>query len=222
MQILALIVTQRGPVGFPTLIICPAAILGQWANEIKAFYKEAANINVLVYHKTKRRKDPEFIRQHDIVLTSYQIAANEAPTTKKAGTKAKKPDNCIQALWNVSWWRVVLDECQKVKNHETQTAVAAFAYRACRRWCLSGTPIQNRPLDLLSYYKILRFSPFMKTELLKGLIKKAGNGDKEAGKAISLSFDEVSLRRTKGANRRMLLLVSSYTFQGVHALSSSV
>eukprot|EP00775_Hariotina_reticulata_P014056 gene14056-14173_t len=47
---------------------------------------------------------------------------------------------------------VVLDEAQSIKNSRTLAAHAAWALHAKHRWCLSGTPIQNRVDDLFSYF----------------------------------------------------------------------
>ena len=45
---------------------------------------------------------------------------------------------------------VVLDEAQAIKNPESQTARAAFGLQAAHRFCLTGTPIENRLEELWS------------------------------------------------------------------------
>ncbi|XP_057962777.1 helicase-like transcription factor CHR28 isoform X2 [Malania oleifera] len=60
----------------------------------------------------------------------------------------------------VGWFRVILDEAQTIKNHRTQVARACCGLRAKRRWCLSGTPIQNTIDDLYSYFRFLRYDPY--------------------------------------------------------------
>jgi len=47
-----------------------------------------------------------------------------------------------------------------VRNHKSQTALGVFELSAKHRWCLTGTPIQNKELDLFSLLKFLRCSPF--------------------------------------------------------------
>lgn len=50
--------------------------------------------------------------------------------------------------------RVVLDEAHNIKERSTNAAKAAFALDASYRWCLSGTPLQNRVGEL---YSLVRF-----------------------------------------------------------------
>jgi len=47
-------------------------------------------------------------------------------------------------LHSFCWWRVVLDEAHFIKSRSSQTAAAAFSISSVHRWCLSGTPLQNR------------------------------------------------------------------------------
>ncbi|KAH9642978.1 hypothetical protein HF086_013539 [Spodoptera exigua] len=63
-------------------------------------------------------------------------------------------------LMRVYWRRVILDEAHVVRNHKSATCGAAGALRAPRRWCLTGTPVQNKDLDLFALLKFLRCSPF--------------------------------------------------------------
>lgn len=57
------------------------------------------------------------------------------------------------------WWRVVLDEAHMIKSRSSQTAAAAFALTSIHRWCLSGTPLQNRVGELYSLIRFLRIDP---------------------------------------------------------------
>ena len=63
-------------------------------------------------------------------------------------------------LHSVRWRRVVLDEAHNIKDKASSTAKAAFALDARFRWCLSGTPLQNRVGELYSLIRFLRAYPF--------------------------------------------------------------
>ena len=44
--------------------------------------------------------------------------------------------------------------------------------QAERRWCLSGTPIQNSIDDLYPYMRFLRYEPYARQSAFKTLIKE--------------------------------------------------
>ena len=53
-------------------------------------------------------------------------------------------------ITKLPWHAVILDEAQYIKNPDSQTAQSARALQAEHRLALSGTPIENRLLDLWS------------------------------------------------------------------------
>jgi len=62
-------------------------------------------------------------------------------------------------LHQISWFRIVLDEAHMIKDRSTQTAKAVFNLVSMYKWCLSGTPLQNRVGELYSLVRFLRFDP---------------------------------------------------------------
>jgi len=63
-------------------------------------------------------------------------------------------------LHSVRWRRLVLDEAHKVKGRTNSTGRAANALVGDRRWCLTGTPIQNRVSELFGLVRFLRLDPY--------------------------------------------------------------
>ncbi|KAG7657042.1 P-loop containing nucleoside triphosphate hydrolase [Arabidopsis suecica] len=130
---------------------------------------------------------------------------NVVGTTKKS--KKKKGNNNAGdssdpdsgTLAKVGWFRVVLDEAQTIKNHRTQVARACCGLRAKRRWCLSGTPIQNTIDDLYSYFRFLKYDPYAVYKSFCHQIKGPISRNSLQGyKKLQAVLRAIMLRRTKG------------------------
>ncbi len=59
----------------------------------------------------------------------------------------------------LSWFRIILDEAHYIKTRSTSTAKAVFALTSLNKWCLTGTPLQNRVGELYSLVRFLRMDP---------------------------------------------------------------
>lgn len=125
-QFLALHLARHpGPSG-PTLVICPVSVLSNWAREAARF---APGTPVLRYHGTDRSLDD--LPPDAIVLTTYGVARREAAT-----------------LAEHQWGLVAADEAQAIKNPISRTAKALRKIPADARFALTGTPVENRLVDL--------------------------------------------------------------------------
>jgi len=80
---------------------------------------------------------------------------------KKALLQAKKANQSKSKsiLHTVSWFRVILDEAHIIKDRSTSTAKAIFHLTSLYKWCLTGTPLQNRVGELYSLIRFLRIDP---------------------------------------------------------------
>ncbi|XP_020095500.1 helicase-like transcription factor CHR28 isoform X3 [Ananas comosus] len=108
-------------------------------------------------------------------------------------------ESAARPLARVGWFRVILDEAQSIKNHRTQVARACWGLRAKRRWCLSGTPIQNAVDDLYSYFRFLRYDPYAAYKSFCSMIKVPINRNPTNGyKKLQAVLKTIMLRRTKG------------------------
>ncbi|WP_424640582.1 DEAD/DEAH box helicase [Embleya sp. AB8] len=109
----------------PTLVVCPASLLGNWEREIRRF---APGTPVRRFHggaRTLADLDAGF------VLTTYGTMRRDAAD-----------------LAEVPWGLVVADEAQHVKNHTSATAKALRRIPARARIALTGTPVENRLVEL--------------------------------------------------------------------------
>lgn len=113
----------------PTLVVCPASLLGNWESEIQRF---APGVAVRRFHGGSRSLDD---LRGGFVLTTYGTLRRDAAT-----------------LAAVEWDLVVADEAQHVKNSRTTTARALRQLPNRARVALSGTPVEN---DLTELWSIL-------------------------------------------------------------------
>ncbi|KAG9219471.1 hypothetical protein CCMSSC00406_0005365 [Pleurotus cornucopiae] len=153
-QIIALLVSDLKA---PNLVIAPTVAIMQWRNEIAA---HTDGIKVLVWHGSSRETNIKEMAKYDVILTTYAVVEScfrkqESGFTRK-GFKVREVSPVHQIQWN----RVILDEAHNIKERSTNTAKATFELKANYRWCLSGTPLQNRVGELYSLVRFLGGDPF--------------------------------------------------------------
>ncbi|WP_329199660.1 DEAD/DEAH box helicase [Streptomyces sp. NBC_01435] len=109
----------------PTLVICPASLLGNWHREINRF---APGVPVRRFHGTDRTlAEPD----GGFVLTTYGTMRSSAAQLAGHG-----------------WGLIVADEAQHVKNPQSSTAKALRTIPAPARVALTGTPVENNLSEL--------------------------------------------------------------------------
>lgn len=121
---------RQGTAG-TSLVIAPAAVVGNWAAEAARF---APDLRVLVHHGASRASDSQLekeISEADLVITTYATAVRD-----------------VEALAATDWRTMVLDEAQAIKNPSSDTAQQLRRLHARTKLCLTGTPIENGVGDL--------------------------------------------------------------------------
>merc|ERR1719419_2126344 len=97
-------------------------------------------------------------------------------------------------LLNVAWERIILDEAHTIRNPKSLTSQAVCRLRAARRWCVTGTPIQNKEMDLYSLLRFLRCYPFDEYQVWKRWID---NKSAQSQERMNTLVRTLLLRRTK-------------------------
>ncbi|WP_149030203.1 SNF2-related protein [Kitasatospora sp. MBT66] len=110
----------------PDLIVAPASMITVWQREIARF---APGTPTRIYHGPERTL--EGVTADTVVITTY-------------GTLLRD----IDALAGFPVDLLIVDEAQFAKNHLSLTARALRRIRSTRRIVLTGTPLENRLLDL--------------------------------------------------------------------------
>lgn len=162
-----------------TLVVCPASLMQQWAAEVTKHCTSHA-LSVCLHHGAARAQLPHRLATYDLVVTTYHIMQRDH---EKNGV-----------LMRIAWRRVILDEAHVVRNHKSRTCNAVTSLHASRRWCLTGTPVQNKDLDLFALLKFLRCSPFDDLTMWKKWIDNKSLGGQER---LNTIMQCLLLRRTK-------------------------
>jgi len=124
LEMLALTLSNPAPEdwqGGHTIVVCPVALVSQWSEEAKRCLENPGRI--YVYHGSHRRHDVDFLKQCNIVVTTYGILTR---------------DDTLHAL---AWHRVVFDESHIARRPTTQRFRACTRLRASHRWAVTGTPL---------------------------------------------------------------------------------
>jgi superfamily II DNA or RNA helicase len=122
---------QQEPDGGPSLVVCPASVVHNWEREAARF---APQLRVLLLTSGKTRHElRREIPAHDLIVTNYALLRRD-----------------LEAWRTVELRAAILDEAQNIKNPDAVVTRAALALRARHRLALTGTPLENRALDLWS------------------------------------------------------------------------
>jgi SNF2 family DNA or RNA helicase len=114
----------------PALVVCPKSVLDVWATEAGKFAPEL-KLKIL---RTRDDLDLDEVENElDILVLNYaQLRV------------------CGDQLNKVRWLTVILDEGQQIKNPDSKAAKCARELNAENRLVLTGTPIENRLMDMWS------------------------------------------------------------------------
>ena len=115
----------------PSLVVCPASVLHNWRRESERF---TPDMKVLVLESGQARHNlRKKVPDHDIVVTNYSILRRD-----------------LEALSKFDFRAIILDEAQFIKNPSAQVTKSVKELKADHKLALTGTPIENRMLDLWS------------------------------------------------------------------------
>ncbi|KAF8945286.1 hypothetical protein BGZ47_002958 [Haplosporangium gracile] len=180
-----------------TLIICPLSTVQNWEEQFEVHVKKDA-LQVYVYHGGQRVSDPAYLAKHDVVITTYNLLGTEYSKECKSKESESSASKNPSVLQHIDWFRVVLDEAHIIKEVNTVQSKAACALVAERRWCLTGTPIQNKLDDLFALVKFLGMQPFQEKAHWAHYISKPIKAANPIGvQRLQTLMKVITLRRTK-------------------------
>ncbi|THH32172.1 hypothetical protein EUX98_g2039 [Antrodiella citrinella] len=135
----------------------PTVAVMQWRNEIEI---HTTGLTAKVWHGAARETDAKELQKFDVVITTYAVLES---CFRKQQSGFKRKGKIVKEkslVHHIEWNRIILDEAHNIKERSTNTTKAAFELKAKYRWCLSGTPLQNRVGELYSMIRFLGGDPF--------------------------------------------------------------
>ncbi len=183
MQVLAFLARERGelPQIGPTLLVCPMSVLGSWQREAERWLP---SLEVHIHHGPDRLHGEAFrerARACHLVLTTYALVSRD-----------------FDDLASAKFHRVILDEAQHVKNHDTGVTQAVKALPEGRRLALTGTPVENALTDLHSILSITTPGLLPSEAAFKErFVKPINEGNRAVQERLSLLTRPFILRRVK-------------------------
>ncbi len=138
LQTLALVAHAREAGAGPFLVVAPTSVVSTWAHEAAAFTPGLVVRAVTESQSRRGTTVGELSDGADVVVTSYTLFRLEADAYVAQG-----------------WGGLVLDEAQTVKNHLGKTYQAVRRLDVPFRLALTGTPMENRLMDLWSLLSIV-------------------------------------------------------------------
>jgi superfamily II DNA or RNA helicase len=166
----------------PSLVLCPASVLHNWRREAEKF---APGLKVLVLQSGQQRHNlRKQIPEYDIVVTNYAILRRD-----------------LEELGKFRFHALVLDEAQFIKNPTAQVTVAVKEIEADHRLALTGTPLENRMLDLWSIVDFSQPAYLGNQQNFIETYESKGEGPEWDGaakrKRLSARLRPIMLRRVK-------------------------
>ena len=126
---------QQGRLNKPCLIIAPTSLMSNWRREAHHF---SPQLKVLVLQGADRHQKFSDISGHDVVLSTYPLLSRDR-----------------EVLLARSYYFLILDEAQVIKNPNSKAAQILREFNARHRLCLTGTPMENHLGELWALFDFL-------------------------------------------------------------------
>ena len=120
------------------LLIAPKPLIVNWARELKLWAPDLPFETI--EGDSERRKTAWYTSNCPLKLVNYETLTRDVEFA-----------NDPKLFFDV----VVLDEAQRIKNRDSKTAQIVRGVHRGRSWALTGTPIENRPEDLINIFAFI-------------------------------------------------------------------
>jgi SNF2 family DNA or RNA helicase len=117
------------------LLVCPKPLVNTWSRELR-LWADDVPFEVIGGDADTRRAS-WLVSNCPLKLVNYELLTRDAT---------------LLADEQIRFDVVVLDEAQRIKNREAKTAQVVRSIRRDRSWAMTGTPVENKPDDLVNLF----------------------------------------------------------------------
>ncbi|BGP19791.1 hypothetical protein JCM10213_003100 [Rhodosporidiobolus nylandii] len=178
-----------------TLVIAPAAIVGQWQSEIERL---TPGLRVLRYEGLKSLTDKQtasvIAKKYDILLTTFDVLRKEVAFARKPVQKGLRNKREVRyrrsLLVEIDFLRIIMDEAQMVGDAVGPTSETASLISRRFSWAVTSTPLRDKIADLKPLLTYLRVEPVASGRTgLQRLLEEVGS--------FKRLFNEIGARTLK-------------------------
>lgn len=119
------------------LVVAPRALCKNWQREFQVW---APSLLVRIVEGNARNRQAMYHLPIPVLIATYEQIRLDNDLLDR------------DAAFDV----VILDEAQRIKDETSSTSLACRGIPRVRSWALSGTPLENRPSDLISVFSFVR------------------------------------------------------------------
>ncbi|WP_188780675.1 DEAD/DEAH box helicase [Marmoricola endophyticus] len=178
LQALALIALARSEGAGPFLVVAPTSVATAWLEQAATHTPGLDVRTVNGLEKRRGRTLAELAEGADVVVTSYSLLRMESA-----------------AYADLAWGGLVVDEAQTAKNHRSATYEALRRVPADFRLAMTGTPFENRLLELWAVLSLAA----------PGLWARPQDFVEQVERPVERRHDELALARFRRRVRPFLL-----------------
>lgn len=153
-----------------------------WEEQIR---QHTNGLTWLVYNGTNRKREDLDFGNYDLVIMTYDVVRQ---------TRAKY----APLIEDFHWKRIILDEAHVIREQNTKQARRICSLQSTYRWCLTGTPVQNRLSDFGSLLNFIQHKEYTSsTKFEKSIIKPLKTRSSAGLSALRDLIGQTTLRRLK-------------------------
>jgi SNF2 family DNA or RNA helicase len=120
------------------LLVCPKPLVFNWCRELRCWADDLPF--EVIGGPLAARRAAWRVSSAPLKIVNYEVLTRDADIV-----------DCDDLRFDL----VIIDEAQRIKNRESKTAQATRSLRRSRSWALTGTPIENKPEDLINLFAFI-------------------------------------------------------------------